>query len=401
MKNKKVVVVGGGPAGLFASFLLLEKGFQVELYDHSSGFAKKFLIAGNGGLNLTHSEDLESFAKRYGKDEKLFSTLLEEFSPSDLRLFCESLGIETFVGTSGRVFPKNLKAAKILLSWLDKLKSNPNFKFNLKHSLVDIKKNKQIAFNFEAKEIIVDYDILFLALGGASWKKTGSDGSWMELLKKHNIECAPFEPMNCGFETDWSHHFISRIDRAPLKNVGLSIGKHSSRGEAMLTPFGIEGGVVYAISNHIRNEIKESGSAVLELDLKPDLSHEAILNKLQSRKPKDSLSNFLRKSLGIGKVENTLLKELVDIDCYNDLASLAQKIKALPVKLLRARPIDEAISTSGGVMFSEMDEYFQLKKMPGAFLAGEMLDFEAPTGGYLLQGCFSTAYRAVQGISSI
>lgn len=399
--KKKVIIVGAGPAGLFCAYLLLKKGHQVEVYDQSTGPAKKFLIAGNGGLNLTHSEDLKSFSGRYGKDEKLFYELIQEFSPEDLRSFCEDLGVETFVGTSGRVFPKNLKAAQILLSWLKALKSDPNFGLYLKHSLIGIDagaKELELTFKNPDTQIKVAGERVILAMGGASWKKTGSDGKWKPLLEKLRVEVKEFKPMNCGFERPWSKHFVESIERAPLKNVEISFQDKSVRGEIMLTEFGIEGGGIYALSNHIRDGIEQDGSAKIFLDLKPDLTQEDVLKKISKRKPKDSFSNHLRKALGFTKVENTLLKELTSIEEYQNHARLAETIKKLEVELFKTRPIDEAISTSGGVAFHELDEWFQLKAIPGLYIAGEMLNFEAPTGGYLLQGCFSSAYRVVSGI---
>ncbi|MEX1099373.1 MAG: NAD(P)/FAD-dependent oxidoreductase, partial [Bacteriovoracaceae bacterium] len=237
--QKRVVVVGAGPAGLFCSYLLLKKNFHVDLYDHSSGVGKKFLIAGNGGLNLTHSEDLKSFAARYGKDEQIFSELLKEFGPDDLRVFCSELGVDTFVGSSGRVFPQKLKAAQILLNWIKVLKENPNFKLYLKHSLVDITKNKELVFKNPETKVAISADKVILALGGTSWKKTGSDGEWKTLLDKFGVGTVAFRPMNCGFERPWSEHFINTVGRAPLKNVEVFFKDKSSRGEVMMTPYGL------------------------------------------------------------------------------------------------------------------------------------------------------------------
>ncbi|MAZ49397.1 MAG: aminoacetone oxidase family FAD-binding enzyme [Halobacteriovoraceae bacterium] len=388
---KKVIIVGGGPAGLFCAYLLLKKNYQVDLYDHSSGLAKKFLIAGNGGLNLTHSEDLKPFSQKYIGNENLFYELINEFSPSDLRGFCDDLGVETFIGTSGRVFPKKLKAGEILLKWTKILKENSNFNLYLKHSLIDMDSNKTLSFSSAAGEVKTQADTVILATGGASWKKTGSDGKWCEIIQSLGIEIEDFRAMNCGFEVSWSEHLKKRVERSHLKNIELSILGHKSRGEAMITPYGIEGGVVYALSKFIQDKIQDEGSASVNIDLKPDLSDQEIEAKLQKRKLKDSLSNHLRKSLKLDKASIALLYE-------NSLNITAKNIKCLPIKLERPRPIDEAISTSGGVKFSELTKNFESKAVPGLYFAGEMLDFDAPTGGYLLQGCFSTASRVVKGL---
>ncbi|MBK24730.1 MAG: aminoacetone oxidase family FAD-binding enzyme [Halobacteriovorax sp.] len=388
---EKIIIIGGGPAGLFAAYKLLKKGKAVALYDHSSGLGKKFLVAGNGGLNLTHSEELKVFASRYGKDEELFLELINEFTPDDLRAFCSELGVETFVGSSGRVFPKKLKAAEILLNWTKILKENENFSLFLNHSLISINQNKELSFKNEGKEVLVHGDKIIMALGGGSWKKTGSDGAWVSMFENLGIKVNALLPMNCGFEKKWSEYFIKNVDRYPLKNIALRFKDQIIKGEAMLTPFGIEGGGVYALSNKIRDELLKKGRANLFLDLKPDLTAEQIEAKLADKKAKTSLSNHLRKSIGIEKEQFILLKEISSTEPDKN-------IKSLKLELTGIRPIDEAISTSGGVCFSELTNFFELKKIPGVYIAGEMLDFEAPTGGYLLQACFSTANRIVESI---
>jgi len=388
---EKIIIIGGGPAGLFAAYKLLKKGKAVALYDHSSGLGKKFLVAGNGGLNLTHSEELKVFASRYGKDQEFFFELINEFTPDDLRAFCTELGVETFVGSSGRVFPKKLKAAEILLNWTKVLKENENFSLFLNHSLVSINQNKELSFKNEGKEVLVHGDKIIMALGGGSWKKTGSDGSWVSMIENLGIKVNPLLPMNCGFEKKWSEYFVKNVDRYPLKNIALRFKDQIIKGEAMLTPFGIEGGGVYTLSNKIRDELLKKGRANLFLDLKPDLTAEQIEAKLADKKAKTSLSNHLRKSLGIEKEQFILLKEISNTEPEKN-------IKSLKLELTGIRPIDEAISTSGGVRFSELTNFFELKKIPGVYIAGEMLDFEAPTGGYLLQACFSTANRIVESI---
>jgi len=396
--KKRITIVGGGPAGLFSAYQLLKRGYEVALYDQMSGVGKKFLVAGNGGLNLTHSENLDVFCTRYGKDEEYFSELISEFTPNDLRSFCEELDVSTFVGTSRRVFPENLKAAQILLNWLKKLKSNSNFSLHLKHKLVEVSKDKTLRFEFDNQVIEVKTENVVFALGGASWEKTGSDGKWKTFFEKLNIEISPFLPMNCGFEREWSDHFISQVDRTPLKNVAIKVLNKEVRGEVMLTPFGIEGGGIYAVSNIIRDQILESGLAEVYLDLKPDLKEDEIIKKLKAKKAKVSLSNHLRKALKLDKVMTVLLRELVASDDFNDVELLSKHIKNLKIDLHSMRPLSEAISTAGGVSFQELSPNLELNEYPGFYVIGEMLDYEAPTGGYLLQGCFSTAWRVVEAI---
>lgn len=393
---KKVVIIGGGPAGLFSAYLLLKIGFKVELYDHSSGLGKKFLVAGNGGLNLTHSEELSAFSLKYKPHDKIFFELINEFSPENLRDFCTDLGVETFVGSSGRVFPKKLKAAEILLAWNQKLKEDENYSQFLNHHFSSLKKTQQVEFIFEEKALQVEADFFIFAMGGASWSKTGSAGEWAPDFFKNNIGLAPFLPMNCGFERSWSSFFKDKIDYTALKNLSLEFKGVKVRGEAMLTPFGIEGGGVYALSKSIRDEILKKGSGDLIIDLKPDLTEIEIARKIDQQPSKASLSNCVRKALGFEAEVFILLKELHPNLKKEEVPKI---VKNLKITLTGIRPIDEAISTSGGVLFSEVTDFFELKNRLGSYVVGEMLDFDAPTGGYLIQGCFSTAARAVKGIS--
>jgi uncharacterized flavoprotein (TIGR03862 family) len=393
---KKVVIIGGGPAGLFSAYLLLEKGFKVELYDHSSGLGKKFLVAGNGGLNLTHSEELSGFSLKYEPHDKLFSELINEFTPEDLRRFCTDLGVETFIGSSGRVFPKKLKAAEILLAWNQKLKEHKHYSQFLNHHFNSLLEPHQVEFILDNKPLIIEADFFVFAMGGASWSKTGSTGEWAPDFVKNNIGLAPFLPMNCGFERSWSEFFKEKIDYTALKNISLEFNGVKVRGEAMLTSFGIEGGGVYALSKSIRDEILKKGSAVLTIDLKPDLSEDEIAKKIEQQPSKASLSNCVRKALGFEAEVFILLKELHPNLKKEEVPRI---VKKLNISLCGIRPLDEAISTSGGVLFNEVTEFFELKNRAGSYAVGEMLDFDAPTGGYLIQGCFSTAARAVKGIS--
>ncbi len=396
--SKKIAIIGAGPAGLFSAYLLLKAGFEVALYDQSSGVAKKFLIAGNGGLNLTHSEDLDRFAKRYGKDEVLFRRLLHAFSPEDLRSWCQEIGIETFVGSSGRVFPKEMKAGKVVVNWLNSLKEYDQFSLHLKHRLKELKSGRHLILEGTEGDVEVKADFIILALGGASWKKTGSDGEWKALLDGQDIEVKEFKAMNCGFEREWSSFFIQSVDRAPFKHVEISLHSHKAKGDLMITPYGVEGGVIYALSHLIRDEIEKHSKTTIYIDLFPNLSREEILEKIENKPKKTSLSNYLRKALRLNKSGFILLKELLEPETFQNMDLLSKALKEIPLPLTGVRPLDEAISTSGGVGFNEVDDQFQVKKLPGLYAIGEMLDYEAPTGGYLLQGCFSSAYVACQSI---
>ncbi len=399
---KSIIIVGAGPAGLFCSFELLKRGFKVALYDQQSGPGKKFLVAGNGGLNLTHSEDLEYFCQKYGEHEDFFKELLEQFSPDDLRSWCDDLGVETFVGTSGRVFPKTFKAADILKRWLSSLKSHPNFSLHLKHRLIRVDfDQKELGFEAENEIITTKSDYIVLALGGASWKRTGSDGKWVDLFEDLPVDPLPFKPMNCGFECEWSDFFKKKIDRKEIKNIALTHKEKSVRGELMITPFGIEGGAIYALSSEIRSTIENDHQATVYLDLKPDLNLSQINSRIdKGLKAGKSLSSLLKSSLKLGPVAYTLLREVLDESDLADSSIVAARLKAFPIHFTAARPIDEAISTAGGISFEDLSRELELKSYQDIFMIGEMLDFEAPTGGYLLQGCFATAYQVAQAIAT-
>lgn len=400
MKPKKVIIVGAGPAGLFCAYLLLKKGFLVDLYDQSSGPGKKFLIAGNGGLNLTHSEGVEEFCLKYGRKTKIFKDILNDFSSKDLVTWFEKeLGVETFIGSSCRVFPKKMKAGEALIKWLEILKKNEKFNLYLNYKFIKINMQKELIFEHSKSEVLVKANYLIFSLGGASWKKTGSDGLWKGPLEEIGVKVNKFLPMNCGFERKWSTFFKENIKRSYVKYVEVSFKEKSVKGDLMLTPYGMEGGPIYALSNLIRDNLGSKESCIY-IDLKPGLSLNNIYEKLEKKKTKVSLSNHLRKALGLEKNTFILLKELLSPDDFKDMKRLSYCIKNLRVSFDRARPIDEAISTSGGVCFSNLSSSFEFKKIQNIYFCGEMLDYEAPTGGYLLQSCFSTAWRVVSSITS-
>ena len=410
MNKQKIIIIGAGPAGLFCAYHLLQipdsvTKLEVHLFDQMPSVGRKFLIAGKSGLNLTHSAPLDDFATKYGKDEELFKGLLTTYSAEDVRQWAHEIGIETFVGSSGRVFPKEMKAAKMLASWQKKLKEFSNFHLHLNHRFTNFKQEKSLCYNcyfeHEGEELAFQADKLVLSMGGGSWKNTGSDGKWMQLMNTLQVETTPLVGANCGYEANWSDAFIQKIDRSPLKNIELKIANRSSRGEMMLTPFGVEGTAVYNLSDTINEHLQKTGQAILNIDLKPDLTFQQILEKISNKKSKQSLSNHLRKTLKLNNTVSMLLRELIDKESFNDQAKLAKCIKSLSLKLVKARPIDEAISTSGGVSMSEMNSKLELHKYPGVYIIGEMLDFHAPTGGYLLQACFSTAYFVAKNIIEV
>jgi len=395
--NKNIAIIGGGPSGLMAAEIIASAGLKVTIYDAMPTVGRKFLLAGRGGLNLTHSEDLEKFTSRYFASSNWLKPYIEGFNPQKLRKWCEELGEETFVGTSGRVFPRNMKASVLLRAWLKRL-DNLGVNFCLRHSWQGFDKDDLIFSDSQEKIIKVKTDATLLALGGASWPHLGSNGSWVGILAKYGVKIAELRPSNCGFVTNWSQYLIDKFAGTPLKSVAIRHQEFSQKGEIILTKHGIEGGAVYALSSSLREAIKSEGKAVLYLDLRPEMSIANLAQKLQIRSKK-SLSNYLRKA-GFSEVASVLLNELIP---KNQLANadsemLASYLKNLPITLISTTDIARAISTAGGVKHESVDENFMLKAKSGVFVAGEMLDWEAPTGGYLLQGCFSTGVGAAKGL---
>jgi hypothetical protein len=400
---RAVAVIGGGPAGLMAAEVLSQAGIRVDLYDAMPSVGRKFLLAGVGGMNITHAEPFEAFLSRYGARAALIRPMLEAFSPEALRAWSLGLGVETFVGSSGRVFPREMKAAPLLRAWLHRLRE-AGVRFHVRHRWLGWAEDSSLRFAVPGGEVAVKADAVVLALGGGSWAKLGSDGAWVQWLAQAGVEVAPLLPSNCGFEVagDWSEHLRSRFAGQPLKTVALRFTDaaghpHERRGELMLSDSGIEGGLIYALSAPLRDTIEAQGAVTLQLDLAPDKTLERVIVEVSHPRGARSLSSHLQSRSGIRGVKMALLRELLPADQLNDPLTLAHAIKSLPLTLVRTRPLDEAISSAGGVRFEVLDEHLMLRELPGVFCAGEMLDWEAPTGGYLLTACLASGRAAGQG----
>ena len=380
-----------------AAEVISARGVKVDVYDSMPSVGRKLLMAGKSGLNITHSDPFDVFVSRYGKRREQIEPLLKNFGSNELREWVHSLGINTFIGTSGRVFPTGMKASPLLRAWLTRLNAS-NVTFHLRHKLTAILPDSSLRFVTPEGEVTVKPDAVVLALGGGSWSRLGSDGAWVPWLKQAGAEVEALRPANCGFEVEWSEHFREKYDGTPIKSVVLSFGDFHKQGEFIVTKEGVEGGLIYAASAMMRDEIYANGRAVIYLDLKPDRTLEWLVDKLSRPRGKRSLASYLEKSLGIHSVKAGLLREFVSKEDFMDAERLAGFIKALPVPLVRPSPLDEAISSAGGVTFESLDEHLMLKSLPGVFCAGEMLDWEAPTGGYLLTACFSSGCAAGLGV---
>ena len=394
----KVTIIGGGPTGLMAAYILSRNNFNVTIYDRKPTLGRKFLLAGRGGLNITHSECKEEFLKKYGKAANIFEKILENFSQKNLMDFCEMLGEKTFIGSSGRVFPKSFKASPLLRSWLYKLK-NQDVKIKNNHDWIGWDDNKLI-FKTETTNIIVDPNITLLALGGLSWPKLGSDGSWIKILEKDDIKISKIQPTNCGFFVKWSNVFKNRFAGYPLKSIELSFNNKKTKGEFIITKDGIEGGIIYSLSSILRDNINKMGPIKITVDLKPDFSIKKIRQLLLKPRFKLTTTNYLRKTLNLSDVAIGLLMELKNKKETNNqqITDLAQIIKNYKIILDKPFPIDRCISTSGGVNFKSINKDFMLLDKPNIYVAGEMLDWEAPTGGYLLQACISNGAFVAKNI---
>lgn len=399
--KRRAVVIGGGPAGLMAAEMIVKAGHAVDIYDAMPSVGRKFLLAGIGGMNITHSEDFESFVSRYRERAPEIRALLEAFGPDALREWIHGLGIETFVGTSGRVFPKEMKAAPLLRAWLHRLREK-GVSIHTRHRWQGWDENGALIFATHEGRKTVTADAVVLALGGASWPRLGSDAAWVPWLREKGVAINELKPANCGFEIAWSKFFRQRFAGEPVKSVMVSFedakgARQEKQGEFIVTEHGIEGSLVYALSAPIRDAILRTGQATVYLDLVPGKTEVELLKALEKPRGSKSLSEHLRRQLGIKGVKSGLLREYLNASDMNDNAMLARSIKALPLRLHATRPLDEAISTAGGIAFEALDENLMLKVLPGVFCAGEMLDWEAPTGGYLLTACFASGRKAGEG----
>ena len=397
----RVAVIGGGPAGLMAAEVLSQAGVQVDVYDGMPSVGRKFLLAGVGGMNITHSEPYPAFLSRYAERAPQMAPLLRAFDADALCQWIHDLGIETFIGSSGRVFPTDMKAAPLLRAWLKRLRES-GVVIHTRHRWLGWQADGALRIDSPEGEKQFKPDAVLLALGGGSWARLGSDGVWMPLLAERGVELAALQASNCGFDVEgWSELLRNKFAGAPLKNIALALEHSTPRlGECVITASGIEGSLIYAWSAPIREAINQQGAATILIDLLPGKAVDKIRAALAKPRGSRSMSKHLHSQLGLDGVKAALLRELCPASSFNDPELLAKAIKALPLKLLKARPLDEAISTAGGVRFEALDEKLMLKQLPGVFCAGEMLDWEAPTGGYLLTGCFASGRAAGVGVLS-
>lgn len=394
--TKTVAIIGGGPAGLMAAEVISAQGIHVDVYEAMPSVGRKFLMAGKSGLNITHSEPFDRFVSRYGERRLQLESLLNKFGAEQLCAWVHGLGVQTFTGTSGRVFPVQMKASPLLRAWMRRLNAS-GVSFHLRHKLTAISPDRSLHIDTPDGHITVHADAVILALGGGSWCRLGSDGAWVEWLRKAGVGVESLRPSNCGFDVNWSPVFREKYEGHPVKSVVLSKGGFRQQGEFVITEAGVEGSLIYAASAILRDEIGARGSTVMHLDLAPDKTEGQLHERLSRPRGSRSMASHLEKTVGIKGVKAGLLREFVPKEEFTE-SRLAFYIKKLPVKLIATGPLDKAISTAGGVSFDSLDEHLMLKNLPGVFCAGEMLDWEAPTGGYLLTACFSSGYAAGQGL---
>jgi uncharacterized flavoprotein (TIGR03862 family) len=395
---KIVNIIGGGPAGLMAASILSQNRYQVTIFDRKPSLGRKFLLAGRGGLNITHSENKEDFLKKYGKNSQIFKPIITGFSPQDLRNWCEKLGEKTFVGSSGKVFPESFKASPLLRSWLSQLKLQKVI-FKTKHDWLGWKDNK-LLFKSDNQDILVRSDATILSLGGASWPQLGSDGSWVHILEKNNVKVSRLQPSNCGFFVNWSEIFANRFAGKPLKSIKIKYNEKIIKGEFIITKDGIEGGAIYTLSSLIREAINIDGEQKITIDLKPDININEIIKRLSNTKSNLSMTNYLRKTIKLSDVAIGLLMEVKHKknSAKLNVETLAYHIKNFELSLHKPFSINKCISTAGGVSFNSIDKDFMLIKRPNVYVAGEMMDWEAPTGGYLLQACIASGFFVANNI---
>ncbi len=398
----QVAIIGGGPAGLMAAEVLSRAGVQVDVYDAMPSLGRKLLRAGIGGLNLTHSEDYKTFCSRYGNRQPQLQPLLDQLPPDALRAWVHGLGIDTFVGSSGRVFPKQMKAAPLLRAWLHRLRS-AGVRLHVRHRWLGWNADGALRLATPDGEITITPQATVLALGGASWPQLGSDGAWLPWLEGRGVKVVPLQSANCGFEVAWSAHLREKFAGAELKSVAVTFtdaAGHSERrlGEMVISAHGVEGSLIYAFSQRLREYLNAHGSATFTLDLAPGRDARRVLAEVIHPRGARSLSSHLQSRVGISGVKTALLHEVLSKQQLANAATLAATIKALPITVRATRPIAEAISTAGGVCFEGLDQNLMLTRLPGVFVAGEMLDWEAPTGGYLLTACFATGWCAGMGV---
>lgn len=397
----KIAIIGGGPAGLMAAEAAIGQGAQVELYDAMPSVGRKFLLAGKGGLNLTHSEPIEPFLSRYGARRAFIEPAIRSFPPAAQRAWTHELGVDTFIGTSGRIFPADMKAAPLLRAWLHRLRKS-GVQFFVRHRWNGWHKPHGLLFTTPQGREIVQADAVILAVGGGSWPSLGSDAAWVQILTGRNIPIVPLQPANCGFDVGWTEHFRKKFAGQPVKTVGITLvtsAEPTARqvGEFVITETGVEGGIIYTLSRSVRELIKAQGRALLHLDLSPDRTLDRLQQDLSQPREKRTLATHLKRRAGLAGVKVGLLHETLPKDVLMDPLQLAAAIKLLPLTIVAPRPLTEAISTAGGVSFDALDSQLMLRDIPGVFCAGEMLDWEAPTGGYLLTACLATGRLAGLG----
>jgi len=410
--ERPVVIIGGGPAGLMAAQVLSQAGQAVHLYDAMPSVGRKFLLAGKGGLNLTHSEGAQAFAGRFGARRAAIDAVLQDFDGGALRAWARDLGVETFVGSSGRVFPVDMKAAPLLRAWLHRLrqpKQGVPVLFHMRHRWTGWNAQGALSFESPTGPVHVPALAVVLALGGGSWARLGSTGAWVPLLARLGVAVAPLKPSNCGFDVQggWSPYFAQRFAGQPFKSVAITVASGAvgepvfqRKGEFVATATGVEGSLIYAASQRLRDDLEHSGQAQFYLDLLPDLPLQRVLAEVAHPRGSRSLSSHLKSRLSLDGIKAAILRERVPKEVFLDAVALAAVIKALPISLQTARPLDEAISSAGGVLFEVLGADLMLEQLPGVFCAGEMLDWEAPTGGYLLTASMATGRRAGLGVLS-